>query len=347
MPNAGPCATAVLASRATPLPSPVSSGTTDVVRLTQPVEQVQQLWQAQCQLGRPMAVLIIDNQAATPSDSHETLAKHLRGQGQTIACAVCDVSSGAGCLHFARQMRATQLPALLLFSHEHSKAAADTAAIEANTAAVSAAQYSGGYVRVLQPICSAARLRERLQEAVAANEQDMRSTQHQQLHHGSAGDAAPASRNPRACNKADAATSCALQPRGTTSVASDQQRQSEQASRHPASAANARRFDPPHKGAKAGALRAFELPAAKGSSGRRGRRVTGVYWPKMTCLQCGCPWWSGEDWDAVCVRCGWCCLHEGYDDDSRPLQAGGWAAKHAEFAALIKQGRTAPWPAER
>ena len=24
----------------------------------------------------------------------------------------------------------------------------------------------------------------------------------------------------------------------------------------------------------------------------------GIYWPRMPCLQCGCPWWLGEDWDA-------------------------------------------------
>lgn len=32
----------------------------------------------------------------------------------------------------------------------------------------------------------------------------------------------------------------------------------------------------------------------------------GIFWPKMPCLRCGCPWWQGEDWDAQCIRCEGC-----------------------------------------
>lgn len=31
-------------------------------------------------------------------------------------------------------------------------------------------------------------------------------------------------------------------------------------------------------------------------------RGKGVYYPRMPCLRCGCPWWLGEDWDATCMR---------------------------------------------
>ena len=90
-------------------------------------------------------------------------------------------------------------------------------------------------------------------------------------------------------------------------------------------------FDPPAKG-KAGATRSFP---GKG---------TAIYWPRMPCLRCGCPWWKGEDWDATCIRCGWCCESEGYDDNSKPLAEGGWRERWEAFSALIKQGHTAAWP---
>ena len=44
---------------------------------------------------------------------------------------------------------------------------------------------------------------------------------------------------------------------------------------------------------------------------------TGHFYPKMPCLECGSPWWLGDDWDAECANCG-----EGadtYDDDMRPI----------------------------
>ena len=91
-------------------------------------------------------------------------------------------------------------------------------------------------------------------------------------------------------------------------------------------------YEPPSKHAKAGATRAFP---GKGQ---------GVFWPRMPCLRCGCPWWSGEDWDARCVRCGWCCESEGYDNDSQPLERGGWRARFDAFSAHLREGRVAPWP---
>lgn len=91
-------------------------------------------------------------------------------------------------------------------------------------------------------------------------------------------------------------------------------------------------YEPPSKNAKAGAKRAFP---GKG---------TCIYWPRMPCLRCGCPWWSGEDWDARCVRCGWDCETEGYDDDSKPLRRGGWKERFDDFSAHIREGRVAPWP---
>lgn len=47
-------------------------------------------------------------------------------------------------------------------------------------------------------------------------------------------------------------------------------------------------FDPPGAAAKAGSKK--QLPTG-----------VGVFWPKMPCLRCGCPWWLGEDWDAKCA----------------------------------------------
>ncbi len=50
-------------------------------------------------------------------------------------------------------------------------------------------------------------------------------------------------------------------------------------------------WDPPvGKYAKPGATRVFP------------QRGKGIYWPRMPCLRCGCPWWQGEDWDANCMR---------------------------------------------
>ena len=42
----------------------------------------------------------------------------------------------------------------------------------------------------------------------------------------------------------------------------------------------------------------------------------GHFWPKMPCLECGSPWWLGDDWDATCANCGGDA--ESYDNDQRP-----------------------------
>lgn len=106
-----------------------------------------------------------------------------------------------------------------------------------------------------------------------------------------------------------------------------------EASGKTSSARKASVYDPPEGHAKRpGTYKAF---AGKGQA---------VYWPRMPCLRCGCPWWLGEDWDALCVRCGWCCESEGYDNDSRPLTTGGWLERYEKFTACIKEGTTAPWP---
>ncbi|GIM03944.1 hypothetical protein Vretimale_8602, partial [Volvox reticuliferus] len=82
----------------------------------------------------------------------------------------------------------------------------------------------------------------------------------------------------------------------------------------------------------------YGKPGARKQFGPRGR---GVFWPRMPCLRCGCPWWLGEDWDAECVRCGWDCEADGYDDDSNPLPA--FKAKYDAFTAALREGRTPVW----
>lgn len=90
------------------------------------------------------------------------------------------------------------------------------------------------------------------------------------------------------------------------------------------------RWDPPTgKQGKAGAEKMFP------GIGK------GIFWPKMPCLRCGCPWWLGEDWDAKCCRCGWDCERSGYDDDSQPLAK--YRGKWEQFSKLIADGRTADW----
>lgn len=91
-------------------------------------------------------------------------------------------------------------------------------------------------------------------------------------------------------------------------------------------------WDPPTgKYAKAGATRAF--PGG----------VKAIFWPRMPCLRCGCPWWQGEDWDAKCVRCAWDCEADGYDDDSNPLPK--YKAKYDAIVASLKQGKTPEYKA--
>ena len=100
-------------------------------------------------------------------------------------------------------------------------------------------------------------------------------------------------------------------------------------------------YEPPlGKEAVAGAQRSF-AKGVKAMASVGGPTVLGVFWPKMPCLSCGCPWWQGEDWDAKCVRCGWDCETDGYDDDSRPLPEN--RARFEAFSAAIKQGRVAEY----
>ncbi|KAF5835735.1 hypothetical protein DUNSADRAFT_6961 [Dunaliella salina] len=89
-------------------------------------------------------------------------------------------------------------------------------------------------------------------------------------------------------------------------------------------------WDPPiGKLAKPGATRSFP---------GKGR---GVFWPRMPCLRCGCPWWQGEDWDAKCMRCGWDCESDGYDDNSNPLPK--YAARYRTFVEAFREGKTPEW----
>jgi G3E family GTPase len=89
-------------------------------------------------------------------------------------------------------------------------------------------------------------------------------------------------------------------------------------------------FDPPTgKFARPGATK-------KMADGRNG-----VFFPKMPCLRCGCPWWSSDDWTAKCLRCGWDCESKGYDDDSKPLLA--YVKKYEAFTTAIREGKTPDW----
>jgi hypothetical protein len=65
------------------------------------------------------------------------------------------------------------------------------------------------------------------------------------------------------------------------------------------------------------------------------------YFPKMPCLKCGNPWWTSDDWDALCIRCGWNCQTDGYDDDSKPLPK--YKEIWATYCASIKAGVTPAW----
>ena len=81
--------------------------------------------------------------------------------------------------------------------------------------------------------------------------------------------------------------------------------------------------------------------AAKGGTERRIRGRACVFYPRMPCLQCGCPWWAGPDWDAECARCKWISSEEEYDDDSSPLPK--FRTVHANFVAQIQKSNTPAW----
>jgi G3E family GTPase len=97
-----------------------------------------------------------------------------------------------------------------------------------------------------------------------------------------------------------------------------------------ASTSGGNEWNPPHaKYAKPGGTKRFK------------NGHLGFFFPKMPCLRCGCPWWSSEEWDARCLRCGWNCERSGYDDDSRPLEKykGLWE----RFTREIAGGKTPEW----
>ena len=54
-------------------------------------------------------------------------------------------------------------------------------------------------------------------------------------------------------------------------------------------------------GAAVGRDTTYDPPAPPAAAEAK-KRLPGAgvctFWPRMPCLRCGCPWWSGEDWDA-------------------------------------------------
>ena len=70
-------------------------------------------------------------------------------------------------------------------------------------------------------------------------------------------------------------------------------------------------------GGKVGVVRpeAFVAPP-KGVEVKQFPEGTGHFWPKMPCLECGSPWWLGDDWDAECANCG--SGAESYDNSQQP-----------------------------
>eukprot|EP00983_Pelagomonas_calceolata_P012752 407670-Pelagomonas_calceolata.AAC.7 len=96
---------------------------------------------------------------------------------------------------------------------------------------------------------------------------------------------------------AAAAAAAAVQPQeeraGAGVSASNSSRTGASSGSNTNSSSSSNIWDPPiGKLAKPGATRSFP---------GKGR---GVFWPRMPCLRCGCPWWQGEDWDAKCMRYG-------------------------------------------
>lgn len=47
--------------------------------------------------------------------------------------------------------------------------------------------------------------------------------------------------------------------------------------------------------------------------------LMGHYFPDMPCLECGSPWWFGEDWDSKCSNCG--ADDRTYGSDQRPIRS--------------------------
>jgi hypothetical protein len=56
----------------------------------------------------------------------------------------------------------------------------------------------------------------------------------------------------------------------------------------------------------------------------------------MPCLECGSPWWLGDDWDAECANCGGDA--ESYDNEQKPHKA--FKRRFARFRELIDELRS-------
>ena len=80
---------------------------------------------------------------------------------------------------------------------------------------------------------------------------------------------------------------------------------------------------------------AFEAPA-KGTDMKQFPNGTGHFYPKMPCLECGSPWWIGDDWDAECANCGGDA--ESYDNEQKPHKA--FKRRFARFRELIDELRS-------
>ena len=80
---------------------------------------------------------------------------------------------------------------------------------------------------------------------------------------------------------------------------------------------------------------AFEAPA-KGTDMKQFPNGTGHFYPKMPCLECGSPWWLGDDWDAECANCGGDA--ESYDNEQKPHKA--FKRRFARFRELIDELRS-------
>ena len=82
---------------------------------------------------------------------------------------------------------------------------------------------------------------------------------------------------------------------------------------------------------------AFVVPAKGAPETKPFPEGAGCFYPKMPCLECGSPWWVGDDWDALCANCGGDA--ESYDDDQKPYQP--YRRRYARFRELIEALRGA------
>ena len=87
-------------------------------------------------------------------------------------------------------------------------------------------------------------------------------------------------------------------------------------------------------GGKVGISRpeAFVAPP-KGIDVKQFPEGTGHFWPKMPCLDCGSPWWLGDDWDAECANCGGDA--ESYDNNQQPHKE--YRRRFERFRKLVEE----------